>query len=288
MTSFLRPYTTRADNSFDKKRIKDYIITIQCSLDGFSYSVFDETIATFIVLEHYNIIKQDAGIEQVIDEFQERKNIELQEYKRAVILIDNTLNTFVPANFFLNKHKDDFMRFLNLSDDDSFILTDYIARVDINNIFAINKSDGIYLNNLPENVTIAHASSVMINSLINENLNRNHDSRVFVNVKNDYFELVIMNGCILVFHNYFRYKTTEDFVYFLIFATSQFNIDNETVPLYFLGHIENTSKILELCSRYFRDIRFMRKPVEIQLTKDLEEEPYHQHYIIYNAIKCEL
>ena len=79
MTSFLRPYTTRVDNSFDKKRIKDYIITIQCSLDGFSYSVFDETIATFIVLEHYNIIKQDAGIEQVIDEFQERKNIELPD-----------------------------------------------------------------------------------------------------------------------------------------------------------------------------------------------------------------
>ncbi len=288
MTSFLRPYTTRVDNSFNKNNLKDYILTIQCSLDGFSYSVFDETTATFIILEHYNIIKQDASIEQVIDEFQERKDIRIQEYQKTIILIDNTLNTFVPANFFLNKHKEDFMQFLGLGHDDSFIMTDYIAKSDINNIFAVKKSDGNYLYNLPENVTTAHTSSVMINSLINENLNRNYDLRVFANVKNDYFELTIMNSCNLMFHNYFSYKTPDDFVYFLIFATSQFNIDNETVPLYFLGQIESTSKILESCSHYFRDMRFMRKPVEIQLTKDIEEEPYHHHYIIYNAIKCEL
>ena len=112
-------------------------------------------------------------------------------------------------------------------------------------------------------------------------------TRAFVNVKNNSYELTIINDTKLIFHNYFNFNTKEDFLYFILFTFEQLKIDNETIPLYFMGLIEEKSVIVELCSRYIRNIRFFNRNNNYNYINELDSIPYYYYYILYSSVSCE-
>ena len=93
-------------------------------------------------------------------------------------------------------------------------------------------------------------------SLIKDNLERTDDARIYLNVKNQCFEMIVLKEAKLLFYNYFRFKTKEDFLYFVLFSMEQLHLDAEITPVYFMGMIEKDSQVVELVTRYIRDVRF--------------------------------
>ena len=134
---------------------------------------------------------------------------------------------------------------------------------------------------------IYHTSTILIDSLIKEFSERNQEIRAFINVKKNVYELVVINNSDLIFHNYFNYNTKEDFIYFLLFTFEQLKVDNETVPLYFMGFVEEKSPVVELCSRYIRNIRFFNRNNNLNYSNELDSIPYYYYYTLYNSISCE-
>ena len=174
-------------------------------------------------------------------------------------IFDNDRYTFVPAAVFKEKNKDKYLAVLGLTDEDSVVCADYIKGADAYNVYAITKQEHEALQSLPETTKYYHASSVLVASLIKDNQERPDDVRVYLNIKDQKFEMIVLKGCNLLFNNTFRFKTKEDFLYFLLFTIEQLHLDAGSVPVYFLGMIEEKSAIVEVTSRYMRDIRFMGK-----------------------------
>ena len=177
----------------------------------------------------------------------------------SYIVFDNNCNTFVPADVFQEKDKRKYLDLLGLTEKDSVVCADFIELADAYNVYAISKKDFEAAKNLPEKLEIRHSSTVLVEDLVKDNLERTDDSRVYLNVKNQIFEMIVLKGAKLLFDNHFRFKTKEDFLYFLLFSVEQLHLDAGSVPVYFLGMIEEKSAITEIVSRYFRDIRFMSK-----------------------------
>ena len=171
-------------------------------------------------------------------------------------IFDNDRYTFVPAAVFKEKNKDKYLAVLGLTDEDSVVCADYIKGADAYNVYAITKQEHEALQSLPETTKYYHASSVLVASLIKDNQERPDDVRVYLNIKDQKFEMIVLKGCNLLFNNTFRFKTKEDFLYFLLFTIEQLHLDAGSVPVYFLGMIEEKSAIVEVTSRYMRDIRF--------------------------------
>ena len=179
-------------------------------------------------------------------------------------IFDNDRYTFVPTAVFKEKNKDKYLAVLGLTDEDSVVCADYIKGADAYNVYAITKQEYEALQSLPETTKFHHASSVLVASLIKDNLERTDDVRVYLNIKDQKFEMIDLKGCDLLFNNTFRFKTKEDFLYFLLFTIEQLHLDAGSVPVYFLGMIEEKSAIVEATSRYMRDIRFMGKDYNAQ------------------------
>lgn len=177
----------------------------------------------------------------------------------SYVVFDNNCNTFVPAAVFQEKDKRKYLDLLGLTEKDSVVCADFIELADAYNVYAISKKDFEAAKNLPEKLEIRHSSTALVEDLIKDNLERTDDYRVYLNVKNQIFEMIVLNGSKLLFDNHFRFKTKEDFLYFLLFSVEQLHLDAGSVPVYFLGMIEEKSAITEIVSRYFRDIRFMSK-----------------------------
>lgn len=179
-------------------------------------------------------------------------------------IFDNDRYTFVPAAVFKEKNKDKYLAVLGLTDEDSVVCADYIKGADAYNVYAITKQEYEALQSSLETTKYYHASSVLVASLIKDNLERTDDVRVYLNIKDQKFEMIVLKGCDLLFNNTFRFKTKEDFLYFLLFTIEQLHLDAGSVPVYFLGMIEEKSAIVEATSRYMRDIRFMGKDYNAQ------------------------
>lgn len=177
----------------------------------------------------------------------------------SYVIFDNNRNTFVPAAVFQEEDKRKYLDLLGLTDDDSIVCADYIELAEAYNVYAVSKKDFETIGNSPGKIESRHSSSVLVADLVKKNLERVDDTRVYLNVKDNSFEMIVLKGAGLLFDNHFRFKTKEDFLYFLLFSVEQLNLDAGSVPVYFLGKIEEASAITEIVSRYFRDIRFMSK-----------------------------
>ena len=256
-------------------------MTIQHSLDGLSFVIFDTAENKFIALKHYHISEKNISLETLLIELQEKESWKLEEFKNVNILIDNNNNTFVPKEYFIEEMKENYMSLLNI--EHSNVLTDNINSSDIINVYSSQDK----LAFMSENVKTYHSSSILIKKLIKEFSSRSPETRAFVNVKNNSYELIIINYDKLVFHNYFNFNTKEDFLYFILFTFDQLNIDNESIPLYFLGFIEEKSSIVDLCSRYIRNIRFFNRDNDFNYINELNSVPYYYYYTLYSFTSCE-
>ncbi len=179
----------------------------------------------------------------------------------SYIVFDNNRNTFVPAAVFQDNNKKKYLEILGLADKDSVVLCDYIESADAYNVYAISRQDYEETQSQPEDVKPRHASSLLIANLIKENQQRTDIARVYLKIKNQSYEMIVLKGANLLFHNNFRFKTKEDFLYFLLFSLEQLHLEPESVPVYFFGMIEEDSKLVELTSRYVRDIRFRKNNI---------------------------
>ena len=279
MTSFLYPYIQESIN-LNSKNKDNYIMTIQYYLDGLSFVVFDTAENKFIALKHYHTTEKNIPLETLLSELQEKESLKLDEFKSVNVLIDNNTNTFVPKDFYQEEIKERYLTILNVNN--SNVATDIIEN-DIINVYA--SQDNIHF--LNDNVNVYHSSSILIKKLIKEFSSRNPETRAFVNVKNNSYELIILNNDKLIFHNYFNFNTKEDFLYFILFTFDQLNIDNESIHLYFIGFIEEKSAVIELCSRYIRNIRFFNRDNDFNYISELNSVPYYYYYTLYSFISCE-
>ena len=283
MTSFLYPYIQESIN-LNSKCKDNYILTIQHSLDGLSFVIFDTEEQKFLSLKHYHLNESNVPLSILITELQEKEQWNINDFKSVKIIIDNNLNTFVPKEYYQKELESDYLSMLNIKSETQ-TMSDLISN-DIYNIYPVSPDIDNVLK-MSDKIKIYHASSIKIDSLIKEFSERIQGTRAFVNVKNNSYELTIINDTKLIFHNYFNFNTKEDFLYFILFTFEQLKIDNETIPLYFMGLIEEKSVIVELCSRYIRNIRFFNRNNNHNYINELDSIPYYYYYILYSSVSCE-
>ena len=161
--------------------------------------------------------------------------------------LDGFSYVLVPAALYREDKKEQYLDFLGLKKENSVVCADYIEIADLYNVYYTSDKES------------RHPTSVLLENLIKENLERTDDNRIYLNVKDQHFEMFVLKGAKLLFYNTFRFKTKEDFLYFLLFSMEQLHLDAETVPVYFLGMIEEGSQIAELVARYVRDVRFKKE-----------------------------
>lgn len=174
-------------------------------------------------------------------------------------VLDGFSYVLVPAALYQENKKSKYLDFLGLKEDNSVVCADYIELADIYVVYCVSKKVHAKWN--AENAEFHHATSVFLENLIKENHERTDEARIYLNIREQRFEMTVLKGTNLLFDNNFRFKTKEDFLYFLLFSMEQLKLDTEIVPVYFMGMIEKDSQIVELVSRYVRDVRIKQDKI---------------------------
>lgn len=275
--------TNILSKSLENYNLKETYLSIQISLDGFSFCVYHPKIDKYLAFVNFEFTDRLISPENLLKPIEEifENNILLQQkFEQVFVTHSNELATIVPDEFFDENHlseylknnikvlKTDFITFDHLKNTSA--VTVFIPFVNINN-FILSQFGSFEFN---------HTSSILIENLskLNRSLN---EELLFIHVNDANFEVLCFKNGELLFYNNFSFQTAEDFIYYILFAIEQLKLNPETIKTTLLGAIEKESKLFKIAYQYIRELGFYTKDNH-QLTEDFYSLSNHAHYTMLN------
>ena len=244
------------DETFDINRLDNYNLLVQISDKSFAYSLYDNHRNKFVLLRSTEIKSDNTSkyietISSVITKDEIIPNIKTQ----IKILFYNK-NTIIVPNAFYNEDKKHEILGFNVSIDKNDIILSNKLRNNDYNIFSINNDLLNFLNEKFSNNIIYNQASIIINE---NTLNSAKDkTKIIIDSNSNFIDVTLIEKGNLKFKNTFEYKTTTDFVFFVLNIYDKFELQPEKVEIYISGKITSISDEVLLLKNYIKKIKFLK------------------------------
>ncbi len=285
-----KPTISLIDKSFKQDYSKNFQLTIRIAPDGFSFVIFSPEKQRFVGLETYHFDYQNESIQlaKVLDEIIMKQPWVAYPYQQVKVLIESNHMVLVPNPLFDEKEKGTYLAFAQAFQENHRIVFDTLKTADATIVYYLSNIITAKIKDYWANAKIHHLSSAFIESVLIANKNKQAEPSVFVHVRNRSYDMLILEGQKLKFYNFFRFNTKEDFIYFLLFAMEQQQLNPEKTPVVFSGAIEQSGAIFEICEKYIRNLSFEVRNKSFDYSYVFETLIWHQNSLLFNALQCEL
>jgi hypothetical protein len=244
-------------NSSSIGKIKNLKLSIQFSLDGFSFCITDENKITVYFSEYSFNKTQDSpkNLLTKIEEIFKKDNSLQQDFISVLVIHQNNLSTLVPNQYFDENTLEKYLNFNIKTLATDFIAFDDLENLKAKNIFVPYVNINNYLFQNFGEFEYKHHHSILIEKLIKKSTFT--DKRMFVNVNTSTFDILVLEGKKLILANSFTHSTKEDFVYYILFTAEQLDLNTEQFQLTLIGNIEEEHDAYKLLYQYIRNINFL-------------------------------
>jgi hypothetical protein len=288
MSLRIKPYISLWDRSFKESHTRNYILTMQLSLHGLSFSVFNPEKNKHLGLEAYAFkeLEEVSEIPSKLDLIVNNKEWFAYSYKKVFLLYHNSYTTLVPKDLFDEKQKSLFLGFNQPFAENHRITFDPVKNLDLINVFYLPNPVVEKVKDFWPNARLGHFSSYLLDCLALNYKNRVDDKTLFLQVNDEDFNLVAFKDNKLIFHNVFPFKTKEDFIYFILATIEQLGYNPETTEMILMGNIDKGDERYMMIEQYIGEYRFVDVNENLGYSYLLEELRLHRHYVLLNALQC--
>lgn len=271
------------DETFDIYNCRNYILSIQCALDGFSFSVYDTTVNKFIVFSEYDInTASDFELKNTLEELIKNEAILQQHYKKVKIAYVSNQYTFVPEALYTDKEKK-----LLLSNSAQLKRTDNVESRNINSdihiLFAIPDIILTLFKAYYPNAAYFHCISPL---LMHASRLLSSNNLVQVYLHNHTLFILVVNHEKVVFHNSFYVKNTTDSLYYILNTLKKTEADSSTEVILY-GKIKPRSELEAGLKRFIEKVSLAHFSQEYAVSYTLYKEPENYHLTTIELALCE-
>jgi len=276
------------DKSFDPEQTNLYHLSIQISLDGFSFAILDIPKGKYIVLKSTNFfLKRPRLLFMKVRELMtEDEHLNLK-YKSIEIVYSSENFTLVPQVFYQQGAADKFFGF-NHEIERGFIVDKTL----------LTKAEAWCIFNIPENLkeflvlkypksTIRHNLYPLVERALKENKNFPERKQMHLNFFRSYFELIVLSGTKLQLCNQFNYSGEDDISYFVLYVFDQLKLLPDTTELVIHGQMQQTDPIYQTFKKYIRKTSFARPTSLFNYSYTFNQLPDHYFTSLLDLYKCE-
>jgi len=258
-------------------------LTLRLRSDGFSYAI-DDTL-TDAVLSFGEIMLADEGLPKDLSRsyetaFLNEENLN-QNFDKVVVLHENGLNTFVPKALFDEQYLGSYLQYNVKVFESDAVAFDELPTYEMNNVYLPFSGIEAFLGEKFGNVESRHLGSVLVSRLLETSKN-NDEKQVFAHFSDNRFDLVIVQNQKLLLFNSFDFRTKEDFIYYLLFAAEQLNLNPEFFRLQLLGDISGESDCFRMAYKYVRNVELFDVS-KLQSRNDFSEAENRKHFILFQS-----
>ena len=230
-------------------------LSVQISLTGLSFFVEDRSDQSVLYAEEtsFETAPSPEEILGVIQEYFQRETSLKSSFDSVVLIYATPLYTLIPQGLFDRDKASEYLKFNakilptdyiavdKVSVHDSVVV--YVPYVNINNYFFDKFGSFSYY----------HGITLLLTQCIKE-ARYEQQPKVIVQLMATSFDLLVFDQGNLILCNTYTYQTSEDFLYYLLFAFEQLQLNPDTIPTELIAPISETDERYELAYRYIRNI----------------------------------
>jgi len=287
----------KLDESFNLQETHNYGLAILFSESGFAYCILDFKRNKYLGIQQLirSEVKSQHAIPNAKQSFDDFLKSVLNampwlknQYKSVKIAYEGKKSTLIPAQLFDASEKESYLKFSFQQKEEEVAFADHLLPMDSYQVFAIPVSTLNAIRGHYPNMKVVHFSSVLIESIWVNYKNRINANRVFIHVREKFFDLMIFDGRQMSYFNTFPFLNPEDVAYYLVFVLEQLNFNPEMMPLVLLGNVEKSSGLFELLFKYVRHVEFGKRNEVFKYSYILNQLPPQSHYPLLNFFSCGL
>jgi hypothetical protein len=274
-------YMTQQKTSNISKNIHNRL-SVQVSLTGLSFLVKDLITEKTLYFTEKDIGNSPTAEELLleIDTIIIENDMLQSKFDEVVVLYSNNVYTAVPSSLFDETKASEYLKFNSKILSNDFIAFDqiesnnmvvvYIPYVNINNYFFDRFGSFQYY----------HAVSVFLMDLLHPT-KHSLNTKMHLNVQKEQLDVIILKEDKLLLCNSFLFKTSEDFIYYILFCLEQLRLNPDTIPVILSGSVEKDDLNYKMLYRYIRNISFIEDTTNTPNQSTMEV--YHKNYLLKNA-----
>ena len=269
------------DETFDPNFTIEYKLSIQVSLDGFSFCILDDIRKKFLVFKYFPFrINNASFLPQKTKKIIEQEEILAHKYKGIQILIENQWVSAIPNSEGFNENHELFLRqSFKLPSNSAFHIS-YNKAFDFALAFAYSGQLKALFDEKFESYKLLHQIEPTINKVSNGSLKKG--TNCFVNVSAQFFTLLIFDGKKLMLLNSFVFKNKKDFLFYLLSTLEGLGLNPYNINLHISGNIDEKGSINSLLEEYSLNVSYLKFNRAYQYSYTFESFPEHKFLNVIN------
>jgi hypothetical protein len=269
--------TLQRTNSIEKHI--DERLSVQVSLTGLSFLMTKRSTSdvAFFFEHHFEArLAPEEILDQIEMLFLDHAELQ-QDFNEVTVIYATDLYSVVPSSLFDETKASEYLKFNSKILSNDFIATDqidtygltvvYVPFININNFFFDRFGSFQYF----------HSTSILLRSLLNNEKNA-IGTKTYIHVLKDTFDIAVIKKNALQLCNTHRFKTPEDFIYYILFTFEQLDLNPETAELVLCGNIDIEEETYKILYHYIRHISFFKSNSTID--DQLDGELPHNNYLL--------
>ncbi len=276
------------DKTFDREQSNLYHLSIQISLDGFSFAVLDIPKGKYTVLKSTNFfLKRPRLLFMNVRELIGKEELFKLHFKSVEIIYATENFTLVPQAFFHHGYAERYFCFNHECEKGYAIDRTLLPKAEAWCIFSIPENLKEYLSLVFPKATIRHNLFSLVERALKENKNFPDRKQVHLNFFRTYFELVVISGTKLLLCNQFNYSGDEDVTYFVLYVFDQLKLPPDTTELVFHGCFQQADSMYQTLKKYVRKTVCAHPTPVFNYSYTFNQLPDHYFTTLLDLYKCE-
>lgn len=280
----MKPFSI-VDETFDPSISSSYFISIQITLDGFSFCTLDPVRNKYIQIQHIGFSRQKPFYQQVEDCFNQIEKLSLP-YKKTLVLLPGRVATLVPTPLFDGEEATKWLSFTHIVPEKHAVKTNKIKMADAYNVFPVNENLEQLLKKQFPNPLFFHQHTPIIEGNLTTNMSNAQQTTLFINLAGDYFDLLAFGNNNLKLCNSFPIKSENDFIYFTLFTYEQLKLNPADTEIILSGIHPQFSQLSAHISKYVRKVKHTSMPHHFQYSHQFREINNQSFYNLLSLPVC--
>lgn len=257
-------------------------LSIQISLDGFSFCAINKISKSVEILSHtpfsFSSNIPHKHLENVREVF-ENEPVLQNKFSSVSVTHVNGLASIVPKALFDENSLPQYLKYNLKIFKNDYITFDQIPNHELVNIYIPFVNINNYLFDKFGEFEFKHSSTVLLQSLLDV-YRYSEKPHFFVYVRETHFDLVAIANNQLQLFNSFTCENKADFIYYILFTAEQLNFNPEYFELVLVGNVIKNDALYEMAYQYIRNVTLIESRSNLLLNDSFTDDIQRQFYVL--------
>jgi hypothetical protein len=274
------------DHTFDLKLASEYQLSIQISLDGFSFCVLNSAKNKIIVFQHVPFaVSNTAFLAKKVESVFEQVPMLNAAYHSVSVSYLTDKSTLIPKLFSEKLLLDTVASLAFDRNKSEVLLTNDLPQFKFQIVFAFPKELLNLLNSKYADYQIKHHAVRLLESAICPT--EENQTLVLIHFEKKHFNLMIVKDSDIIFHNCFYYRNESDFLFHTLNCCHKLQIDPEADEMLISGFVADESGYIKQLKKYISSVSFLKPDPEMRYMNIFDKVQKHQFATLLNFQPCE-